>query len=84
MVYESTAAFLLHSSAQDVSAANVGSMATLSRSSLSTQESAFSASRANWLLPSPTFPVIRPRRVLLLITANAVNHHFRPHSCKLQ
>ena len=30
---EATAAFLLHSSAQDVSAANVGSMATLSRSS---------------------------------------------------
>ena len=52
--------------AQDVSAANVGSIATLSHTRIAsskysshTLESAFSTFRANWLLPSLAFPVIR-------------------------
>ena len=59
-------AFLLLLLAQDVSAANVGSIATLSHTRIAsskysshTLESAFSTFRANWLLPSLAFPVIR-------------------------
>ena len=61
MYYVLYLAFLLLLLAQDVSAANVGSIATLShtRELTTAQESAFFTFRANWLLPSPAFPVIR-------------------------